>query len=208
MYRRQKTSTSKNVSSLNMWDKEIELMEKELFPESSLPKQTLTQKTTSSNVIRQKVQYSCSINEIIDLYRKTFGHKSIKVSVDPDNLMILLGVCHVPYATDYDIDYIDQNVRKITNIYEDLPYNLISKEVFMNLREYLTVAHKERTSGRILDKKEKTLTYLQDRDCYGNILIAYITKKGVLHISTDYYRRKEYGFIPFDNSVIRPIRFV
>lgn len=208
MYRHQKTSTSKNFSSFNIWDKEVELMEKELFLESSLPKQTVIQKTTSSNVIRQKVQYSCSITELIDLYRKTFGQESIRVSVDPDNLMILFGVCHLPDAPDYEIDYIDGDVRKITNTYEDLPCNLISKEVFMNLREYLTVAHEERTSGRILDKKEKTLTYLQDRDCYGNILIAYITKKGVLHISTDYHRRKEYGFIPFENSVIRPIRFV
>lgn len=200
MHRHKKISTSEAVSSDHVWDKEIELMEKELFPESSLPKQAVTQKT------RQKVQYSCSITELVELYRKTFGQESIKVSVDPDNLMILSGVCHLPDGPNYEIDYIDQNVRKITNIYE--PYNLISKEVFMNLREYLTVAHEERTSGRILDKKEKTLTYLQDRDCYGNILIAYITKKGVLHISTDYNRRKEHGFIPFENSVIRPIRFV
>ncbi|MES2416402.1 MAG: hypothetical protein V4504_01760 [Patescibacteria group bacterium] len=186
--------------------KEIEQLENELFPKGSLPE--VTQLQNKSAPIRQLMQ-NIPNAQLVRSYKEAFGEESIKVSVNLGQLRTFPGR-RPAIGNLYSFDYRNEDIRQIHNEYKDLPYNLFDTQTFTNLQEYLMMAYSQRSYGKVLDKKSKSLTYLQDMDCNGHMLIAYIAKKEVkdkpvLHISTDCHRREEFGFIPFENSVIRPI---
>lgn len=147
----------------------------------------------------------------VDGYQRRFGKNSIKIQ--PELLKDLPYVArNRPTSTrntNTEKGYIfsfDQSINLSSP--SENAYTLFDKGTHLNLKEYLLL---QAFTGEIFDKD--TVTYLQDKDRHGFMLIAYyIADRELLNITTEcphvenLLTRGFTMYLPLSNSVTRPIK--
>lgn len=134
-------------------------------------------------------------------YQRVFGKDSIQISLDLLSIPYpshkrLTPVLNTSTATGY-IFSCNQSINPSTSA--ENAYTLFNKETYLNLKEYLLL---QAFTGNVFDKN--TVTYLQDKDRYGFMLIAYyIADRKLLHITTEF--RHIENLVTKGSSIYKPL---